>query len=220
MRRSDASTDHIAHTHTVQVHHLHLAQFGWRGPQLHLKCRGLAHTLSATSLSEVALRRTCTESIRKKSTLKTALTKKKTKFALSTLGVIYFLIYLPNYRKIAPSPLCGARASQPCSPPYAQHGILQPATGHTGRHSLQPYATLCHPCSHPTPFLFVDRRRMVLRSSRATSPTRLTQQHQLRSRRAFFAFVCAGIASTGATVHQRGLFARENATLRAAVSSL
>ena len=63
--------------HTVQVQHLHLAQFGWRGPQLHLKCRGLAHTLSATSLSEVALRRTCTESIRRKSTLKTALTKKK-----------------------------------------------------------------------------------------------------------------------------------------------
>ena len=133
---------HHAIAHTVQVHHLHLAQFGWRGPQLHLKCRGLAHTLSATSLSEVALRRTCTESIRKKSTLKTALTKKKTKFLLSTLGVIYFLIYLPNYRKIAPSPLCGARASQPCSPPHAQHGTLQRATGHTVRHSLPPYATL------------------------------------------------------------------------------
>ena len=52
-----------------------------------------------------------------------------------------FLIYLPNYRKIAPSPLCGARASQPCSPPHAQHGTLQPATGHTVRHSLPPYAT-------------------------------------------------------------------------------
>ena len=69
------------------------------GPTLALKVQGACHTLSATSLSEVALRRTCTESIRKKSTLKTALTKKKTKFALSTLGVIYFLIYLPNYRK-------------------------------------------------------------------------------------------------------------------------
>ena len=125
----------------MQVQHLHLAQFGLAGPTLALKVQGACHTLSATSLSEVALRRTCTESIRKKSTLKTALTKKKTKFALSTLGVIYFLIYLPNYRKIAPSPLCGARASQPCSPPYAQHGTLQPATGHTVRHSLPPYAT-------------------------------------------------------------------------------
>jgi len=85
--------------HTVQVQHLHLAQFGLAGPTLALKVQGACHTLSATSLSEVALRRTCTESIRKKSTLKTALTKKKTKFVLSTLGVIYFLIYLPNYRK-------------------------------------------------------------------------------------------------------------------------
>ena len=85
--------------HTVEVEHLHLAQFGLAGPTLALKVQGACHTLSATSLSEVALRRTCTESIRKKSTLKTALTKKKTKFALSTLGVIYFLIYLPNYRK-------------------------------------------------------------------------------------------------------------------------
>ena len=83
----------------MQVQHLHLAQFGLAGPTLALKVQGACHTLSATSLSEVALRRTCTESIRKKSTLKTALTKKKTKFALSTLGVIYFLIYLPNYRK-------------------------------------------------------------------------------------------------------------------------
>ena len=123
------------------MQHLHLAQFGLAGPTLALKVQGACHTLSATSLSEVALRRTCTESIRKKSTLiKTALT-----FSLHLpypLGVIYFLIYLPNYRKIAPSPLCGARASQPCSPPYAQHGTLQPATGHTVRHSLPPYATL------------------------------------------------------------------------------
>ena len=29
--------------HTVQVHTWYLAQFGWRGPQLHLKCRGFAH---------------------------------------------------------------------------------------------------------------------------------------------------------------------------------
>ena len=63
--------------HTVQVQHLHLAQFGLAGPTLALKVQGACHTLSATSLSEVALRRTCTESIRKKSTLKTALTKKK-----------------------------------------------------------------------------------------------------------------------------------------------
>jgi len=90
----------------------------------------------------------------------------------------------------------GTQSATPCHPMPP----LQP--------SLPPYATLaaipatlCHPCSHPPPFLFVDRRRLVLRSSRATSPTRLTQQHQLRSRRAFFAFVCAGIASTGATVH-------------------
>jgi len=63
--------------HTVQVQHLHLAQFGLAGPALALKVQGACHTLSATSLREVALRRTCTESIRKKSTLKTALTKKK-----------------------------------------------------------------------------------------------------------------------------------------------
>jgi len=63
--------------HTVQVQHLHLAQFGLAGPTLALKVQGACHTLSATSLSEVALRRTCTESIRKKSTLKTALTNKK-----------------------------------------------------------------------------------------------------------------------------------------------
>ena len=99
--RYNIHTFHASHpiVHTVQVQHLHLAQFGLAGPTLALKVQGACHTLSATSLSEVALRRTCTESIRKKSTLKTALTKKKTKFALSTLGVIYFLIYLPNYRK-------------------------------------------------------------------------------------------------------------------------
>ena len=42
---------------------------------LALKVQGACHTLSATSLSEVA--RTCTDSIRRKSSLKTALTKKK-----------------------------------------------------------------------------------------------------------------------------------------------
>jgi len=98
-RRDQKNQSQRPIVHTVQVQHLHLAQFGLAGPTLALKVQGACHTLSATSLSEVALRRTCTESIRKKSTLKTALTKKKTKFALSTLGVIYFLIYLPNYRK-------------------------------------------------------------------------------------------------------------------------
>ena len=155
--------------HTVQVQHLHLAQFGWRDPLWHLKCRGLAHTLSATSLSVSGHWRTGTESIRRGSTLKTAL---KPQCALSTLGVVitYLIKFIPKNRTFA----CAARAqAQPCSPPYAQHGTLQPATGHTVRHSLLPYATLCHPCSHPPPFLFVDRRRLVLRSSRATSPTRL-----------------------------------------------
>merc|ERR1712070_129971 len=114
--------------------------------------------------------------------------------------------------------LCAARAQASRAP------LRMPSMAHSslpqGTHSPPLPATLCHPCSHPPPFLFVDRRRLVLRSSRATSTTRLTQQHHLRSRRAFFAFVCARIASTGATVHQWGFFARENATPRAAVASL
>ena len=129
---------HHAIAHTVQVHHLHLAQFGWRGPQWHLKCRGLANTLSATSLSVSVHWRTGTESNRRGSTLKTAL---KTQCALSTLGVVitYLIKIIPKNRTFA----CAARAqAQPCSPPYAQHGTLQPATWHTVRHSLPPYATL------------------------------------------------------------------------------
>jgi len=132
------SRELIAIAHTVQVQHLHLAQFGWRGPHWHLKCRGLAHTLSATSLSVSGHWRTGTESIRRGSTLKTAL---KTQCALSTLGVVitYLIKIIPKNRTFA----CAARAqAQPCSPPYAQHGTLQPATGHTVRHSLPPYATL------------------------------------------------------------------------------
>ena len=187
----------------MQVQHLHLAQFGWRGPQLHLKCRGLAHTLSATSLSVSGHWRTGTESIRRGSTLKTAL---KTQCALGTLGA--FLIYLSNDLITEKSHLllCAARAQASRAPlpmsSMANSSLPQGTQSATPCHPMPPYATLCHPCSHPPPFLFVDRRRLVLRSSRATSPTRLTQQHQLRSRRAFFAFVCAGIASTGATVHR------------------
>ena len=73
-------------TELVKTHSTHSASAAlalssvWlAGPTLALKVQGACHTLSATSLSEVALRRTCTESIRKKSTLslKTALTKKK-----------------------------------------------------------------------------------------------------------------------------------------------
>ena len=140
--------------------------------------------------------------------------KVTTQCALSTLGVVItFLITKKSHLRLR-----GARASPAVLPslcpawhtPACHRALISPPLP----------ATLCHPCSHPPPFLFVDRRRLVLRSSRATSPTRLTQQHRLRSRRAFFAFVCAGIANTGATVHQRGFFARENATLRAAVSSL
>jgi len=56
------------------------------GPTIALKVQGVCPQ-SAISLSEVALRRTGTESIRRKSTLKTAL---KTQCALSTLGVISF----------------------------------------------------------------------------------------------------------------------------------
>ena len=52
--------------HTVQVQHLHLAQFGLAGPTLALKVEGACHTLSATQLSEVALRHTCTESNQEK----------------------------------------------------------------------------------------------------------------------------------------------------------
>ena len=191
----------------MQVQHLHLAQFGWRGPHWHLKCRGLAHTLSATSLKVSGHWRTGIESIRRGSTLKTAL---KTQCALSIPRVV---ISPPKNRSFA----CGARAS-PAVLPSLCPAWHTPACHRA--HSPPLPATLCHPCSHPPPFLFVGRRRLVLRSSRATSPTRLTQQHQLRSRRAFFAFVCAGIASTGATVHQRGFFGRKNATPRAAVSSL
>jgi len=47
--------------HTVQVHTWYLAQFGWRGPHWHLKCRGLAHTLSATSISVSGHWRTATK---------------------------------------------------------------------------------------------------------------------------------------------------------------
>ena len=52
--------------HTVEVEHLHLAQFGLAGPTLALKVEGACHTLSATQLSEVALRHTCTESNQEK----------------------------------------------------------------------------------------------------------------------------------------------------------
>ena len=64
-------------THISASEALALSSVWLAGPTIALKVQGLAHTLSATSLSEVALRRTCTESIRRKSTLKTALTKKK-----------------------------------------------------------------------------------------------------------------------------------------------
>ena len=67
----------VAHsTHSASAA-LALSSVWLAGPTLALKVQGACHTLSATSLSEVALRRTCTESIRKKSTLKTALTTKK-----------------------------------------------------------------------------------------------------------------------------------------------
>ena len=104
---------------------------------------------------------------------------------------------------------CGARAS-PAVLPSLCPAWHTPACHRAHRPPLlaTPYATRCHPCSHPPSFLFVDRRRLVLRSSRATSPTRLTQQHQLRSRRAFFAFVCAGIASTQAQPCTREAFLR------------
>ena len=173
------------------------------GPQWHLKCRGLAHTFSATSLSVSVHWRTGTESIRRGSTLKTAL---KTQCALGTLGVIFFFEFTyipPNFTMYTPKIRTFAsvrRARKPAVLPSLCPAWHTPACHRA--HSPPLPATLCHPCSHPPPFLFVDRRRLVLRSSRATSPTRLTQQHQLRSRRAFFAFVCAGIASTGATVHQ------------------
>ena len=146
---------------------------------------------------------------------------------LASLGVVISPLYRVFSDLAVKSPLRLRRASPAVLPSLcpawhtpACHRSHSPPLPATLCHPMPPYATLCHPCSHPPPFLFVDRRRLVLRSSRATSPTRLTQQHQLRSRRAFFAFVCAGIASTGATVHQRGFFARENATHRAAVSSL
>ena len=122
-------------------------------------------------------------------------------------------MYTPKIRTFASV----RRARKPAVLPSLCPAWHTPACHRAHRPPLP--ATLCHPCSHPPPFLFVDRRRLVLRSSRATSSTRLTQQHQLRSRRAFFAFVCAGIASIGATVHQRGFFGRKNATPRAAVSS-
>ena len=144
--------------------------------------------------------------------------QKKTKCALSTLGVI-FLIYLTNYLITEKSHLrlCAARAQASRAP------LPMPSMAHSSLPQGTQSATPCHPMPPLQPssaFSLRGSSQVGLRSSRATSPTRLTQQHQLRSRRAFFAFVCAGIASTGATVHQRGLFARENATLRAAVSSL
>ena len=136
---------------------------------------------------------------------------------LASLGVVISPLYRVFSDLAVKSPLRLRRASPAVLP------SLCPAW-HTPACQGTQSATPCHPMPPLQPssaFLVVDRRRLVLfRSSRATSPTRLAQQHQLRSRRAFFAFVCAGIASTGATVHQRGFFARENATHRAAVSSL
>ena len=44
-KKNHRVSDHSTHRDTVQVQHLHLAQFGWRGPHWHLKCRGLASTL-------------------------------------------------------------------------------------------------------------------------------------------------------------------------------
>ena len=57
---------YLSIAHTVEVEHLHLAQFGLAGPTLALKVEGACHTLSATQLSEVALRHTCTESNQEK----------------------------------------------------------------------------------------------------------------------------------------------------------
>ena len=77
-----------------------------------------------------------------------------------------------------------ARAeAQPCSPPYAQHGTLQPATGHTVRHSLPPL--------QPSSAFSLRGPSLVGTSqlSRNIANTRLTQQHQLQSesrRRACF----------------------------------
>ena len=58
----------IHSTHSASAA-LALSSVWLAGPTLALKVQGACHTLSATSLSEVALRRTCTESITKKSTL-------------------------------------------------------------------------------------------------------------------------------------------------------
>ena len=68
LREGNRTTGEPYIAHTVQVHTWHLAQFGWRGPHWHLKCRGLAHTLSATSLSVSGHWRTGTESIWRGST--------------------------------------------------------------------------------------------------------------------------------------------------------
>ena len=65
----DYRLDHSTHSASAA---LALSSVWLAGPTIALKVQGLAHTLSATSLSEVALRRTCTQSIRRKSTLKTA----------------------------------------------------------------------------------------------------------------------------------------------------
>ena len=91
----------------------------------------------------------------------------KTQCALSTLGVI-FLIYLPNYLITEKSHLrlCAARAQASRAP------LPMPSMAHSSLPQGTQSATPCHPCSHPPPFLFVDRRWLVLGSSRATSPTR------------------------------------------------
>jgi len=65
-RRDQKNQSQRPIVHTVEVEHLHLAQFGLAGPTLALKVEGACHTLSATQLSEVALRHTCTESNQEK----------------------------------------------------------------------------------------------------------------------------------------------------------
>ena len=110
----------------MQVQHLHLAQVGWRGPQLHLKCRGLAHTF-ALKVSGGSPH------------LKPHL-QKKTKCALSTLGVI-FLIYLPNYLITEKSHLrlCAARAQASRAP------LPMPSMAHSSLPQGTQSATPCHP---------------------------------------------------------------------------
>ena len=186
---------------------------------MHFKCRGLAHTLSATSLSEVALRRTCTESISGGSPHLKPHQQKKTKCALSTLGVIFFLICLPNYLITEDSHLrlCAARAQASRAP------LPMPSMAHSSLPQGTQSATPCHPMPplRPSSALSLRGSSQVGTSqlSRNIANTPYSATSTPKQARIFCLCVCGNSQYRCNRAPVR-LFARENATPRAGVASL